>query len=428
MFGVRQLLLFTALGVGIVLPATAKTNPLPAEQPSWECHLLSLGVKLPEALRPALEALDYSLTHATENSAKGNFLEGFVPQPLVNQLVQVIAEYEVQKLGVPSDGMTKSKRLAGQIKRRIRNQEIEDTTLLELIRSQNDGETGGQAILDTYLGLLEESEKLLAQFIDAKDHGYIRHKEYLEVVAALVFLRDPSGALTVIPKNQFQYVLDLAKGLPDSRDYFTFQKNLEYLAQSLLTKRFRLPENFTSDVYKTLRAGAVIPTFDPGFTLYDDNQTIGLPLEYIPLNLHIPETLYRNFYERMKRFGQSLMALKIRVDSSSRYSMTDLLSSYAKVMKAYHAVRGRLSEHDQKVLDLAFASTRFQVVGFNIIGEEEIKQALTRIGIDSKGGLNTFSQLYLETPEAQAFIKNELDDYLNEYLFVHLAMELGKSI
>lgn len=425
MIGVRQLFLLISIAVGNIQPATAKTNIQPSEQSSWECHLLSLGVKLPDALKPALEALDHSLTHTTENTARGNFLTGIVPQTLVDQLAAVIEEHEVQKLGTPSDGMTKTKRLAQQIIQRRKNGEIKDATLVELMRS---GATEGNALLRVYLDLMDESEKTLVRFLDAQDQGYIRHSDYLDVLAALIFLRDPSGALTVIPNGQFSHILDLAKELPETRDIVVFQQNLEYLASAVLTKSFILPKPFTSSDHQTLRAGAVIPTFDRNFSLYDDNQTIGLPIEYVPLNPHAPETLYHDFHNRMQRFGQSLMALKIKVDSNRYYSMSDLLSPYVKIMNAYQTVRAKLPSREQLVLDLAFASARFQVIGFTLIGVDEIKSKLLRIGVKSDGELNEFSQLYLQTPEAKAHIKNELDGDLNEYIFVDVATKLIAAI
>jgi hypothetical protein len=92
----------------------------------------------------------------------------------------------------------------------------------------------------------------------------------------------------------------------------------------------------------------------------------------------------------MIRWGQSLHAFKLLVDSNRNYSLSDILGSYARVMNGYHEARKTLPPLYQEILDLVFASVRFGVNASNQLGSEAIKHNLGRIGLTENEKLNTF--------------------------------------
>jgi hypothetical protein len=242
----------------------------------WECHLLALGNPLPEALRPALEALHNSLNHPSENTTRGDFTTARVPQSQVVALTEIILSLgsgEISHTGFRRD---RRELLRQEMRARIQGDEIKDETLLELMQR---GKLEGDAILDTYLNLMNEANLELARFVAQSSLATITQSDYLKAVAAIVFLKDPSGSLTIIPSGVFDFVLDLAKKANNSAGVEHFKTNLDFLAAQSLTQSFIVSQPLLSQIRNSLRAGSVIPTADPSFSLYDDNQTIGLPFE-----------------------------------------------------------------------------------------------------------------------------------------------------
>ncbi len=361
------------------------TLPASARATDWHCHLISLGVSVPEEMKPALDAL----SDAVYSTALEPRLETIpAPESLVSlfQNFVKLRRHEMKEaLQVPL--ITK---MEMGIASRIQKFRLVDPHLLQIMRGPK---RESDEVLNSYRDLLRLSESQITYFEGAAPTGIANHQTLFAALNSLAILMNPSGPFGVAKEGSFAEAL-ATENKEEDYGFFEFRRIVRVVSFEQASIYALLKSRGELGPYVP-RIGALIPV-DRNLTPYEDNLTIGLPVEYV--SFAPPHgNLYRKFRASLDRFLGSAHAFTSVMYANKSYGMTDILGNYARTMKQYQAARDGLPPDYQVILDLVFATVRFETNQNIALGPIGIRSLLKRFGTEGESlELNAFSKRSME--------------------------------
>jgi hypothetical protein len=372
----------------------------------WHCHLISLGINPPADLRPALEALEWAV-HST--ALEPRLSTNAAPDALVrvtHRLVKRLREQMRSSLKGPL-----STKMERGIYTRVEKFNLEDPSLLQIMRGPK---REVDEILTSYRDILRLAESNLDDFERSGERGIANHQALFSALNALAVILNPSGPFGAAKKGSFleAFMLEDRDG---DMEFFEFRR-LVRLASFNQASIYELMKSRGSNSPYVSRIGALIPV-DRVLTPYEDNQTIGLPVEYV--SFAVPYGgLFKRVRARMERLIQVSHAFTSVMYASKTYGMVDILGNYARTMKLYQAARSDLPADYQVILDIVFSSVRFETNQNIALGPSTIKSLLKRVGVDDQGHLNPFTVKFLDEVQKSGDVDRWLGQSLDEAEFM----------
>lgn len=388
-----------------------------AADTNWHCHLLSLGVVVPEEMKPALQSLNDALHSVAADPRLETMPATDAENVLFRSFISKMHEQTRKSLKAPLIA-----KLDAGIATRVEHFNLRDPNLLQLMRGPS---REVNEVMAAYRDILRLAESHLAYFTGTSPSKPFNYQELFAALNALAIVMNPSGPFGYAPPGSFSEVA-LLEDRDEDYVFVEFRKLLREVALERASIYGLLRTRGAPGPYVP-RIGTLIPV-ERELTLYEENQTIGLPVEYV--SFAKPHgSLFERFRMRLDRFLGGAHAFTSIIAASKTYGMVDLLGNYARVMKGYRSARDGLPTDYQEILDLVFSSVRFEPNQNLALGPVGIKSLLKRIGTsENPEELNDFTKRFLANMRQTGALSESLSARLETIELMSMRDQLLKHL